>query len=160
MPASIRCPAGKDAAKLAEQARTRMQAEVDDRRTPRTRATVAQLMEKYLDVLQIEDTTRAGYEGHVRRHINPLLGHLQVGRVDGETLDGFYRELRRCRKHCRGERSALRWSDIDFATSVIDIDSSIGQIGRRVWEKDTTTHQRPPDRPRPADARATPLVPR
>jgi integrase len=42
----------------------------------------------------------------------------------------------------RGELCALRWSDIDFATSVIDIDSSIGQIGRRVWEKDTKAHQR------------------
>jgi DNA-binding GntR family transcriptional regulator len=35
-----------------------MLAEVDERRTPRTRATVAQLMERYLDILQIEDTTR------------------------------------------------------------------------------------------------------
>jgi len=42
----------------------------------------------------------------------------------------------------RGELCALRWSDIDFATSVIGIGSSIGQIGRRVWEKDTKTHQR------------------
>jgi len=46
-------PAGKDAGKLAEKARTRMQAEVDDRRNPRTKATVGQLMQRYLDVLQV-----------------------------------------------------------------------------------------------------------
>lgn len=95
-------PASKDAAKLAEKARTRMQAEVDDRRSPRTNATVTQLMERYLGVLEVEDTTRAGYERLVRLHIGPLLGRLQVGRIDGETLDSFYRELRRCRTHCAG----------------------------------------------------------
>jgi integrase len=95
-------PAGKDAAKLAEKARTRMQAEVDERRNPRTKATIAQLMERYLDVLSIEYTTRAGYERLVRLHIGPLLGHLAVGRIDGETLDSFYRELRQCRTHCAG----------------------------------------------------------
>ncbi|MCO1658911.1 tyrosine-type recombinase/integrase [Pseudonocardia humida] len=240
-------PAGKDAAKLAEKARTRMQAEVDERRNPRTRATVAQLMERYLDVLQIEDTTRAGYERLVRLHIGPLLGRLAVGRIDGETLDSFYRELRRCRTHCggrpvdehhtdgehtcdkrcgphrcrplstssvrqthnllngaftravrwrwvgsnpvrqaeppalpkadpqpptpaqaarivttaltdpdwgmlvwlamttgarRGELCALRWRDVDFAQCVVRIGSSLGQLGSRVWEKDTKTHQR------------------
>lgn len=55
-------PAGRDAAKEAEKVRTRFQAEVDDRRSPRTKATVAQLMERYLDLIQVEDTTRAGYE--------------------------------------------------------------------------------------------------
>ncbi|WP_281424898.1 tyrosine-type recombinase/integrase [Pseudonocardia nigra] len=42
----------------------------------------------------------------------------------------------------RGELCALRWNDVDFATAVIDIESSIAQIGTRVWEKDTKTHQR------------------
>ena len=240
-------PAGKDAARQAEKARTRLLAEVDERRNPRTKATVAQLMERYLGVLQIEDTTRAGYERLVRLHIGPLLGHLSVGRIDGETLDSFYRELRRCRTHCagrpfdehhtagehtcdkrcgphgcrplstssvrqihnllngaftravrwrwvgsnpvrqaeppalpkadpqpptpdqaakiattawsdpdwgmlvwlamttgarRGELCALRWRDVDFAAAVLRIGSSIGQLGTRVWEKDTKTHQR------------------
>ena len=97
-------PAGKDAAKLAEKARTRLLNQVDEKRSPRTKATVAQLMERYLKLLQIEDTTRAGYERLVRLHIGPLLGHLGVGRIDGETLDSFYRELRRCRTHCNGRR--------------------------------------------------------
>jgi integrase len=97
-------PAGKDAPKLAEKARTRMLAEVDERRAPRTKATVTELMDRYLGMLDVENKTMDGYEGHVRRHIKPLLGHIQVGRIDGETLDSFYSELRRCRTHCRGKR--------------------------------------------------------
>lgn len=42
----------------------------------------------------------------------------------------------------RGELCAVRWNQIDFATGVLDIRSSIGQLGTRVWEKDTKTHQR------------------
>jgi integrase len=240
-------PPGKDAARQAEKVRTRLLAELDDRRSPRTKATVAQLMERYLEVLHVEDTTRHGYERVTRLHIIPLLGKLPVGRIDGETLDSFYAELRRCRRHCtgkpavdhwttaehtcnrrcrshacnplsdssvrqihnllngaftraarwrwvgsnpvqqaeppsvpkadpqpptpeqaaaivieawkdpdwgmlvwlamttgvrRGELCALRWSRINFATGVLDIRTSIGQISTHVWEKDTKTHQR------------------
>lgn len=51
-------PAGPKAAKEAEKVRTRLLAEVDDRRNPRPSATVNQLLERYLDLLEIEDTTR------------------------------------------------------------------------------------------------------
>ncbi|MBN9102355.1 MAG: tyrosine-type recombinase/integrase [Pseudonocardia sp.] len=95
-------PAGKDAAKLAEKARTRMQSQVDERRSPRSKVTVDQLMDRYLDLLDVDVTTRAGYEGYIRNHVRPLLGHLQVGKLDGETLDSFYAILRRCRAHCDG----------------------------------------------------------
>jgi hypothetical protein len=71
-------PAGKDAWRLAEKARTRMLGEVDKRRNPRTKATVIQLQERYLGLLQIEDTTRAGYERLVRLHIGPTLGALHT----------------------------------------------------------------------------------
>jgi integrase len=42
----------------------------------------------------------------------------------------------------RGELCALRWRDVDFAAAIVRIGSSIGQLGTRVWEKDTKTHQR------------------
>ncbi|MDT7653662.1 MAG: integrase, partial [Pseudonocardiales bacterium] len=93
-------PAGPKAAREAEKVRTRLLAEVDDRRNPRTKATVSQLLERYLSVLEIEDTTRWGYESMIRLYIRPLLGDLAIGRIDGETLDAFYAELRRCRARC------------------------------------------------------------
>jgi hypothetical protein len=57
-------------------------AEVDERPAPRTKATVADLMDRYLGMLDVEDTTMDGYEGHVHRNIKSLLGHIQVGRID------------------------------------------------------------------------------
>jgi len=95
-------PAGPTAATDAERARTRLQSQVDERRSPRTRATVNQLMDRYLSTLDVDETTRRGYEGYISNHIRPLIGSLQVGRLDGETIDSFYAILRRCRAHCDG----------------------------------------------------------
>jgi hypothetical protein len=85
-------PAGPKAAREAEKVRPRLLAEVDERRNPRTSATVNQLLDRYLGVLEIEDTTRSGYESMIRLYIRPLLGPLRIGRIDGETLDSFYAE--------------------------------------------------------------------
>src|SRR6476660_7379174 len=83
-------PAGPKAAKEAEKARTRLLGQVDENRNPRTGATVNQLMDQYLDVLDVEPTTRTTYEGYIRNHVRPLLGNLALSRLDGEVLDSFY----------------------------------------------------------------------
>ena len=95
-------PAGPRAAREAEKARTRLLAEVDQQRNPRTRATVDQLMDRYLELLDVEETTRRAYEANIRTHIRPLLGALPLTRLNGEVLDAFYATLRRCRDHCNG----------------------------------------------------------
>lgn len=100
-------PAGPKAAAQAEKVRTKLLAELDAGRQPRTSASVAQLMERYLEIARVEPSTRQGYEGLVRNHIVPLLGEQQVGRVRGEVLDSFYAELRRCRVHCRRGRAVV-----------------------------------------------------
>lgn len=41
----------------------------------------------------------------------------------------------------RGELCALRWSHIDLEAGVLTVKASIAQTGRKVWEKDTKTHQ-------------------
>lgn len=241
-------PAGPSAAAQAEKVRTRFLTEVDERRSTRTSATVDELLDRYLDVLEIADTTRDGYERLARLYIRPVLGPLPIGRIDGEVLDTFYSQLRRCRARCsrgrrtidhrvagphecdarcrshsckplgasylrqvhvllngafaravkwrwvgvnplhqadapsqppgdpqpptpeqaarildeafkdpdwgmlvwlamttgarRGELCALRWDRLDLDAGVLDIRTSLAQISRRVWEKDTKTHQR------------------
>ena len=97
--------AGPKARRTAERIRTRLLSQVDERRSPRTRATVDQLLDKWLKVLDVDPSTRRTYEGYIRKHIRPLLGSLSLTRVDVETLDSFYSELRRCRDHCDGRRS-------------------------------------------------------
>ncbi|MGH3431698.1 MAG: tyrosine-type recombinase/integrase [Thermocrispum sp.] len=83
---------------------TRLLNEVDEKRHPRTTATVNQLLDRWLDVLDVEASTRATYEGNIRKHIRPYLGSLSVADVDAEVLDSLYADLRKCREHCRGRR--------------------------------------------------------
>ena len=58
----------------AEKVRTRLLHQVDKKRNPRTRATVGQLLDRWLQVLDVDPLTREGYDGKVRKHIRPLLG--------------------------------------------------------------------------------------
>lgn len=97
-------PAGPRARREAEKARTRLVSQVDERRNPRTKATIAQLMDRHLGMLRLEPSTLSGYEGYVARHIKPLIGDVTVGALDGDILDSFYAELYRCQEHCNGKQ--------------------------------------------------------
>ncbi|MFV2102573.1 hypothetical protein [Micromonospora sp. LOL_024] len=100
-------PPGPTARKETEKARTRFLAQVDDRRNPCTRATVDQLLDRWLEVLDVEMSTRQGYVRKLNKHVRPLLGKLPVGRLDAETLESFYAVLRKCRDHSGGARKAI-----------------------------------------------------
>jgi integrase len=93
---------GPKARRLAEMALTRLQNQVDERRSPRTSATIAQLLERHLSILRIGPSTMRGYRAYVERHIVPLIGGVKVGDLDADVLDSFYAELHRCQDHCRG----------------------------------------------------------
>ena len=69
-------PAGTNAAKEAEKVRGRLLNQVDEQRNPRTSATMNQLMNRYIEVIDVDRTTRKGYESRINSHIRPLLGHL------------------------------------------------------------------------------------
>jgi integrase len=97
-------PAGPTAAKDAEKIRTRLLAEVDQQRNSRTRATVNQLLDRYFELLRLEPTTRESYESLARTHVRPLLGEVSLGKITGEILDSFYKQLRACRGRCRGHK--------------------------------------------------------
>jgi hypothetical protein len=62
-------PSGPAAARDAEKVRTRLLAQVDERRNPRTRATLNQLLDRFLEVVELELTTRRGYVGKLDRHV-------------------------------------------------------------------------------------------
>src|SRR4051812_34809880 len=97
-------PVGPNAAREAEQARTRLLNQVDERRNPRTRATVNQLLDRWLEVLDVEPSTRRGYVQKIEKHARPVLGTVQVARVDAELLETFCARLRKCRDRCDGRR--------------------------------------------------------
>jgi len=64
-------PGGPKAAATAERVRTRLLQQVDDRRAPRTNATMNQLLDRYLEMLDVEPTTRQRYESCSRTHPHP-----------------------------------------------------------------------------------------
>lgn len=93
-------PAGRDARALAERARIRLVNEVNERRNPRTSATVSQLLDRYLREARLARKTLSTYRGLVDRHVLPFIGGVKVGSVDADVLDSLYAELNRCRQHC------------------------------------------------------------
>ena len=97
-------PPGPKAATLAETARTRMLSQVDERRNPRTNATVDQLLDRYLETLDVGRTTHRMYTGYLEKHVRPFIGRIKAAALDLETLDSLYAELRRCRDHCTDRR--------------------------------------------------------
>ncbi|GLZ76705.1 hypothetical protein Afil01_15120 [Actinorhabdospora filicis] len=97
-------PPGPKAAREAEKVRTRLLNQVDERRHPRTRATITLMLERYFEDFRGKVLTLKNYRAKERRHIRPLIGHVSVGDMDAHAWDSFHRELRRCRVHCDGKK--------------------------------------------------------
>jgi integrase len=95
---------GPGAAKEAERVRTRFLAQVDEGRNPKTKATLEQLLDKYLEVVDVDASTKRGYEEKLRLHVRPFLGRLQAGRVGVEELESLYADCAKCAEHCRGKK--------------------------------------------------------
>ncbi|MGH4018707.1 MAG: site-specific integrase, partial [Pseudonocardiaceae bacterium] len=97
-------PPGPGAAAEAEKVIRRLASQVDERRHPRTNATVDQLLDKHFELVALERSTRATYVGYADKHVRPLIGAVPVGSLDADLFDSFYAELRRCREHCDRSR--------------------------------------------------------
>ncbi|ODU02804.1 MAG: hypothetical protein ABS81_16340 [Pseudonocardia sp. SCN 72-86] len=93
-------PAGPKAASEAEKVARRLAAQVDERRNPRTATTVDQLLDKYLETLDVGVTTHRMYTRYLEKHVRPFIGRLKAGALDADALDSLYAELRRCQIHC------------------------------------------------------------
>jgi integrase len=93
-------PAGPKAWDRADEVRRRFVDEVKQRRSPRTMATVDQLLDRYLDQHQGGKRTVTGYREYVDKHVRPFIGKRKVSDLDADILDSLYAEMRRCRDHC------------------------------------------------------------
>lgn len=74
----------------------RLLEQADAGRRPDSRVLVSELLEQYLEVAELEPSTRDSYRGYIRRTILPALGSTEVRKVRGPMLDTFYARLRRC----------------------------------------------------------------
>jgi integrase len=84
----------------AERALTRLLSQVDEQRTPNTSATVGYLLDRWLELAQLELTTRDTYQAYLRRHVRPALGNLPLRKLTVDALDRFYLELARHGGRC------------------------------------------------------------
>lgn len=89
----------------AKVALTRLQGQVDENRHPKSAITLSDLIERWLEVADLEETTRDRYEDLIRLYVTPTLGSTQVGRIDAELLETLYARLERCRDLCTGRTS-------------------------------------------------------
>jgi integrase len=92
--------------RAAEAALTKLQRQVDEDQHPKTAITVQQAITQWLEVAELEDTTRERYDDLIRLYITPTLGELQAGKLDAELLERFYARLHRCRELCSGRSRA------------------------------------------------------
>lgn len=84
----------------AEVALTRLQGQVDEDRHPKTDITLSRAIAQWLEVAQLEDTTRERYADLIRLYITPTFGELAAAKLDAELLEKFYARLQRCRQLC------------------------------------------------------------
>ncbi|GAA4893789.1 hypothetical protein GCM10023203_54990 [Actinomycetospora straminea] len=88
----------------AEKALTRLQRQVDEDQHPKSEITVRRAVEQWLEVVELEDTTRERYDDLIRLYVLPTFGDLSAGRLDAELLERFYARLHRCRVlSCNGK---------------------------------------------------------
>jgi hypothetical protein len=83
-------PAGPKADSEAEKVMRRLAGQVDERRNPRTSATVDQLLDRHLETLDVGRTEQRMYTKYLEKHVRPFLGRLKAGAVDADALDSLY----------------------------------------------------------------------
>lgn len=118
-----------------ERIQTRLQAQVHKQRNAASPATLAYVIEDWLEGHEGEETTLDSYRGYDERSIKPALGDVPVSELRTRTIEQFYKKLRKCGALCDGKPM------VDHRTS-------------RPHECRVVKHRRRPGRPKATDAAA------
>ena len=65
-------------------------AQADGGQFPDREATLGQALAKYLEVADLEVSTREAHEGYIRRTIGPVLGEVKIRKLGADSLDSLY----------------------------------------------------------------------
>lgn len=71
----------------------RMLAAAIDSRHVRAKGSVSDLLDRWMAVAQIADTTRTDWASVIAKHIEPHIGHRKAYRLTGADLDAYYAKL-------------------------------------------------------------------
>ena len=98
-----------DTEEQAERRRAALIEQITKGRAPQARATVSDLIDRWLSVAELELITSVNYASYIERVIRPVLGGLQLREIQdrAEVLDELYAALRRCRRLCGGRRGLV-----------------------------------------------------
>ncbi|MGZ3303308.1 MAG: hypothetical protein ACXVBG_20705 [Isosphaeraceae bacterium] len=73
-------------------------AQADGDHFPNREATLGQALAKYLEVADLEVSTREAHEGYIRRTIGPVLGEVKIRKLGADSL---CTALKKCSRLCR-----------------------------------------------------------
>ncbi|WP_018686336.1 tyrosine-type recombinase/integrase [Actinokineospora enzanensis] len=92
----------KAAHRRANSTLNRLIAQVDKQRVTESAVPLGAVLDEWLRVAEMEDSTREAYRGYVDRNIRPVLGSMSIKKITPRVLESFNAELRRCRQRCDG----------------------------------------------------------
>ena len=72
----------------------RLLAQAGGNRFPNREATLGQALGKYLEVADLEVSTREAHESYIRRTIGPVLGEVKIRKLGADSLDSLYTVLK------------------------------------------------------------------
>ncbi|MFF4230939.1 hypothetical protein [Streptomyces sp. NPDC001820] len=77
----------------AEKIRTRLLNQVDEHRHPKTQAAMVFLLDRWLGVAELDETSYERAERIIRNYLKPTFGGLKAGKLTAEMLELFYARL-------------------------------------------------------------------
>ncbi|WP_262062608.1 GntR family transcriptional regulator [Streptomyces sp. STR69] len=89
----------------AEKLRTKLLHEVDEQRHPKSQVALSFLLDRWLGVAELDESSYERAEGLIRNYLKPTFGDLKASKLTAEMLELLYARLRRCREQCDGRRN-------------------------------------------------------
>ncbi len=132
--------------------------EADGDRFPDREATLGQALFKYMEVADLEVSTREAHEGYVRRTIRPVLGEDPAGREpwNPDTMTHRYRRYARRVGITSSLKELRHYSATQLLAAGTDLNTVAGRLGHA---EGSTTLKFYAQFTRPADQRAAAIIP-